>query len=121
MGLLSNLGRGVEELYLEPFQGALTGDMSRAARGIGKGVVGFAKKSTFGVSMSVSKLTGTWYMGIKGFSGRQISETNLDNPTGFKQGLLQGSKGFGREILQGVTGIVQVPRAKVKEQGLGCV
>jgi vacuolar protein sorting-associated protein 13A/C len=70
VGLISNLGRGVEELYSEPFQGVLAGDMSKAARGLGKGIVGLTRKSAYGVSNSVSKLTGTWYMGIKGLSGR---------------------------------------------------
>lgn len=70
VGLISNLGRGVEELYSEPYQGVLTGNVGKAALGIGRGVTGFVRKSTYGVTKSVSQLTGTWYMGIKGFSGR---------------------------------------------------
>ncbi len=70
MGLISNLGRGVEELYSEPFQGILSGDMGRAARGLGKGVIGLGKNAAFGIGSSVSRMTGTWYMGIRGFSGR---------------------------------------------------
>lgn len=42
VGLINNLGRGVEELYSEPFKGALTGQISGVARGVGKGVKGFA-------------------------------------------------------------------------------
>ena len=121
VGLISNLGRGVEELYSEPFQGALTGNISQAARGIGKGIFGFATKSAYGISNSVSKLTGTWYMGIRGLSGRQISESNLDNPTTVPRGMWYGTKGMGMEVANGVLGIVTVPRARVKESGLGCL
>ncbi|TNV88198.1 hypothetical protein FGO68_gene7808 [Halteria grandinella] len=121
VGLISNLGRGVEELYSEPFQGVLAGDMSRAARGLGKGLIGFTKKSAYGVSNSVSKLTGTWYMGIKGLSGRQVTESNLDQPEDIGSGLLKGGKGFGVEVYKGITGVVEVPRDRVKEQGVSCL
>jgi hypothetical protein len=70
VGLISNLGRGVEELYSEPFQGVLSGDMSRAAKGIGRGVIGFGKNAAFGIGSSLSRMTGTWYIGLRGFSGR---------------------------------------------------
>ena len=111
----------MEELYSEPFQGVLSGDMSLAARGLGKGVMGFANKSAYGLSNSVSKLTGTWYMGIKGFSGRQVSESNLDNPHNIPRGLVQGTKGLGMEMVKGVTGVVTVPAQRVKESGMGCL
>lgn len=70
VGLIDNLGRGVEELYSEPFKGALTGSVSGVASGVGKGVKGFVKNTTNGVSNSLAKLSGTWYLGIKGLSGR---------------------------------------------------
>lgn len=69
MGLINNLGRGVEELYSEPFQGVMSGDVSNIAKGLGKGILGFTSKTAYGLSNSVSKLTGVWYMGIKGISG----------------------------------------------------
>ena len=70
MGLISNLGRGVEELYSEPFEGVLSGDMSKAALGLGRGVIGFGKKAAFGIGGSISRMTSTWYVGLRGFSGR---------------------------------------------------
>jgi vacuolar protein sorting-associated protein 13A/C len=99
VGLISNLGRGVEELYSEPFQGVLSGNMSNAAKGLGRGVVGFTKKTAFGVSNSVSKMTGTWYVGLRGFSGRQVSESNLDNPHSITSGLGNGAKSLGKELV----------------------
>jgi hypothetical protein len=85
-----------------------------------RGVVGFTKKTAYGVSNSVSKLSGTWYVGLRGFSGRQVSESNLDNPHNITSGLGNGVKSFGNEIAQGVTGIYKVPRKTIRESGVGC-
>ena len=109
VGLISNLGRGVEELYSEPFKGVLSGDMSQAARGLGRGVKGFGKKAAFGIGGSLSRMSGTWYVGLREFSGRQISESNLDNPHSVGSGLANGAKGLGKEIISGAAGIVTVP------------
>jgi hypothetical protein len=72
--------------------------MSKAASGLKKGIVGFTKNTAFGLSNSVSKMSGTWYVGLKGFSGRQVSESNLDNPHNIPSGLGNGAKSFGKEI-----------------------
>ncbi len=72
--------------------------MSKAAKGLGKGVIGFGKNAAFGIGNSISKLTSTWYVGLRGFSGRQVSESNLDNPHSVPSGLMNGSKGFALEI-----------------------
>jgi hypothetical protein len=93
------LGRGVEELYSEPFQGVLSGDMSRAALGLGRGVIGFGKNAAFGIGGSVSRMTGTWYVGLRGLSGRQVSESNLDDPHSIGSGLKNGTVGLVKEIV----------------------
>ncbi len=59
-------------------------------------------------------------MGIKGFSGRQLTESNLDYPISTRRGLQYGAQGLGREVLEGVTGIVAVPKKRVDESGMGC-
>ncbi len=120
VSLISNLGRGVEELYSEPFQGLLTGDISQAASGLGRGVKGLVGKTAFGVGNSVAKLTGTWYVGLRGFSGRQVSESQLDNPHSIGSGVSNGAKGLGSEIVKGVAGVYTVPRQTIKDSGLGC-
>jgi len=113
VGLISNLGRGVEELYMEPFQGVMQGDVKGIATGLGKGIRGFTSKTAYGISNSMSKLTGTWYLGIKGFSGQETNEGSLDKPYDIPHGLWQGTKGLGLELVKGVAGIVTVPRARV--------
>ena len=83
--------------------------MSRAALGIGRGVIGFGRNAALGIGTSVSRMTGTWYIGLRGFSGRQVSESNLDDPHSIGSGLRNGTVGLGKEIVQATTGIVKVP------------
>lgn len=52
-GLINNLGRGVELLYNEPYQGILAGNAKDAAKGIGRGIKGLLANTTVGVSNSV--------------------------------------------------------------------
>ena len=93
--------------------------MSRAALGLGRGVVGFGKKAAFGIGGSISRMTSTWYVGLRGFSGRQVSESNLDNPHSVGSGLSNGAKGLGKEIVYGTAGIVTVPKKTMRDSGKG--
>ena len=47
---------------------------------MGKGITGLVANSTIGISNSVSKISGTLYLGLKGMSGMYESESNLENP-----------------------------------------
>lgn len=68
-GLVNNLGRGVAELYSEPLEGILEGDAGQAVKGVARGVKGLVSHSAFGVSNSVSRMSGTLYLGLKHLSG----------------------------------------------------
>ncbi|CDW72110.1 ph domain protein [Stylonychia lemnae] len=120
VSLINNLGRGVELLYSEPFQGVLQGSAKQAMKGITKGIKSFASNTAIGVSNSVSKMTGTWYMSISNLSGRQISESNLDDPHSIQSGVYQGGKGFAIEFGKGFAGVVTTPINRVREEGKGC-
>ena len=113
--LITNLGRGVKELYREPANAKMEGGNRKAVKGVGSGVKGLVKHSTLGVSNSISKISGTAYLGLKGLSGRYESESNLENPHNIPSGVAKGAKGFVTEIGKGVTGVVTIPRARVKK------
>lgn len=59
-------------------------------------------------------------MGIKNLSGYTNTDESLDNPINIPRGIWQGTKSLGFEIVQGVAGVVTVPKKRVREQGLGC-
>ncbi len=80
-----------------------------AAKGFGKGIKSLASNTTVGISNSLSKLSGTWYMSLRNLSGRTISESNLDNPHSIPSGMMFGAKGFAKEIGYGTAGLVTVP------------
>lgn len=59
-------------------------------------------------------------MGVRNLSGRQISESNLENPNSISGGLIQGGLQFGLEIGKATVGVATVPMKRVREQGPGC-
>jgi hypothetical protein len=63
---MNNLGRAVDELYNEPFKGLLKKDAKETAKGVLKGIKGVFMNSTAGVSNSLSKISGTLYLSLKG-------------------------------------------------------
>ena len=66
-------------------------------------------------------MSGTIYLTLKNISGKQMSESNLDNPHDIPSGVLHGTKGLINEFGRGISGIVTIPANKVREQGKGCM
>jgi len=98
----------------------MQGNVKQTVFGVAKGVKGLVSNSTVGVANSVSRLSGSWYIGIRGIGGREMSESNLDNPNSIPQGLYKGTKGFATEVGKGVIGVVTVPVKRVRREGTGC-
>ena len=69
----------------------------------------------YGVSNSLNRMSGTFYLGFKHLTGQQQTETNLDNPDNVGMGLYQGGKSFGREVKDGILGVYKTPAKKVRE------
>ena len=79
-----------------------------------------ASNTAYGVTNSVSKMTGTWFLSLKNLQGAGISESNLDDPSHLGTGFVAGGKGLVKELAYGVTGVVTTPIKRVREQGVGC-
>ena len=86
-----------------------------AAKGLGKGVKSLAANTTIGIGNSISRMSGTLYLTLKNISGKQMSESNLDNPRSLVSGVYHGSKGLALELGRGVAGIVTTPANIVRE------
>ena len=97
----------------------LKGTTKEAFKGMGKGIKGFMANSTIGISNSISKISGTLYLGLKGVSGVYESESNLENPQNIQSGFIKGAKGMAVELGNGVLGVVAVPSQRIQEQGFG--
>ena len=101
-------------MYNEPYLGKLEGGKRNAIKGVGTGVKGFVAHSTLGISNSVSKVTGTLYLGLRGMAGRYESESNLENPQNIPTGFVKGAKGLVVELGKGVTGVVTIPKQRMR-------
>ncbi|KAI9608789.1 hypothetical protein H4Q26_004977 [Puccinia striiformis f. sp. tritici PST-130] len=63
-GLFSNVSSGVQDLFYEPFNGVVLHGGSELGVGIARGATSLVKKSAFGVTDSVSKITGSVSKGL---------------------------------------------------------
>ena len=114
IGLVDKLGTGVLEFFNEPMQGLLKGP-EEFVGGIGKGVKSLTTNVVSGSMESVSKITGSLYSVLKNVSGE--NNTQIKRPDHALDGLYQGVKGAGLELLDGVKGIVTKPIEKTKREG----
>ena len=64
IGLFNNVATGVADLFYEPIQGFEITKPGEFGIGIAKGTASFLKKTVFGVSDTVTKLTGSVSSGL---------------------------------------------------------
>lgn len=109
VGLFNNVASGVSDLFYEPINGVVAHGGADLGYGIARGAGNFLKKSAFGVTDSVSKLTGT--------VGKGISAATLDPSWAQKRqqrqmrnrhkinGFATGASAFVDSIASGIQGI----------------
>ena len=121
VGLLTNLGTGVYDLFYEPIEGLL-GDEQTFMEGLTRGGKSLAAKTIGGTSGFTSKVAGGLGKGMslltmdKKFQQRR-NRDRLKTAQSVKEGLAVGSKEFGRNVIDGFTGIVLEPYRGWKEDG----
>jgi hypothetical protein len=86
---------------------------------MGKGITAFSKNTMLALSSSYSGISGSLYLGLKNAMNAQMTHQDMDQPLTIKGGLKKGSQGFFDEIYKSVTGIYQIPRNRIRKQGLG--
>jgi hypothetical protein len=121
VGLLTNLGTGVYDFFYEPIEGLL-GDEQTFMEGLSRGGKSLAARTIGGTSAFTSKITGGLGKGMSmltmdaKFQQRRNKE-RLKTAQSVSEGLKVGGKEFGRDIFDGVTGIVMEPYRGWKEDG----
>jgi hypothetical protein len=124
VGLLTNLGTGVYDLFYEPIDGLL-GDEQTFMEGLSKGGKSLASKAIGGTSAFTSKITGGLGKGMSMLTFDKRYQQNrakdrLRTAQTVSEGLFVGSYEFGKNVFEGVTGIVVEPyRGWVEEGGKG--
>lgn len=120
-GLVRDLSAGVEDLFYQPFQGAIQGP-EEFAEGVALGVKGLFGATVGGGAGAVSRITGTLGKGIAALTldeeyQRKRQQALNKRPQTIGEGVARGAKGLGQGIYEGVTGVVSKPLAGARTGG----
>lgn len=124
VGLFNNLSSGVADIFYEPYQGFIMSDRpEQLGIGIAKGATSFVKKSVFGVSDSVSKVTGSISKGLaaatmdKQFQDRRRMTRSRNRPKHALYGVTAGANSFVSSLASGVGGLARKPLEGAEQEG----
>lgn len=113
VGLVANLGSGVYDLFYEPIDGLLD-EKGSFINGLSKGGISLASRTIGGTSAFTSKITGGIGKGVSLLTldsefQRQRSTRRYNKTTTVSEGIMVGTQELGKNIVEGVTGIVVSP------------
>lgn len=124
VGLFSNISSGFMDMFYEPYLGYIHSDRPQdLGIGIAKGGVSFAKKTVFGVSDSIAKLTGSISKGLavatmdQNYQSRRRLQKNRNKPQHALYGLSSGATSFVDGISSGVSGLALSPLEGASKDG----
>lgn len=121
-GLVLGISKGVEDLFYEPFQGAIQGP-GEFAEGLVLGVRSLFGHTVGGAAGAVSRITGAMGKGIaaltfdKDYQRKRRDQINK-KPANIQEGIARGGKGLVMGVVDGVTGVFTKPVQGAKEQGV---
>lgn len=124
VGLFNNLSSGFMDMFYEPYQGYILNDSPQELGiGIAKGGLSFMKKSIFGVSDSISKVTGSISKGLsvatldQGFQNKRRMKKNRNKPKHALYGLTSGATSLVEGVTSGVSGLALSPYQGANREG----
>ncbi|CAL1529957.1 unnamed protein product [Lymnaea stagnalis] len=121
-GLLRGLSEGIEDLFYEPYQGAIQGPQE-FAEGLALGVRSLFGHAVGGAAGAVSRITGTLGKGLAALTldddyQKKRREQLNKRPATATEGFARGGKGLVMGVFDGVTGIVRKPVEGAKQEGV---
>ncbi|KAG0003109.1 hypothetical protein BGZ80_007728 [Entomortierella chlamydospora] len=125
VGLFNNLSSGVADFFYEPYQGFVMGDRPQDfGLGLARGTSSLLKKTVFGLSDSLAKISGSVSKGLsaatmdKSFQERRRMGNQRNAPKHALSGLSQGATSLANGFVSGVTGIVEQPLVGAQNGGV---
>lgn len=120
-GLVLGITKGVEDLFYEPFQGAIQGP-GEFVEGLALGVKSLFGHTVGGAAGAMSKITGAMGKGIAALTfdddfQRKRREKMNRKPQNVQEGLARSGKGLVMGVYSGVTGVFTKPVEGAKEDG----
>nr|CAD7454577.1 unnamed protein product [Timema tahoe] len=121
-GLVIGFTQGVEDLFYEPFQGAIQGP-GEFAEGLVLGVRSLFGHTVGGAAGAVSRITGAVGKGIAALSfdkdyQRKRREAMHQRPANVQMGLARSGKGLVMGVVDGVSGVIMKPISGAREEGV---
>ncbi|CAK1598970.1 unnamed protein product [Parnassius mnemosyne] len=121
-GLVIGLKKGVEDLFYEPFQGAIQGP-GEFAEGLLLGVRSLVGHTVGGAAGAMSRITGAMGHGLAALSlDKDYQRRRRDNinkpPANLQEGLARSGKGLVMGLVDGVTGVFTKPFEGARDHGV---
>ncbi|XP_047984362.1 LOW QUALITY PROTEIN: vacuolar protein sorting-associated protein 13-like [Leguminivora glycinivorella] len=121
-GLVVGLKKGVEDLFYEPFQGAIQGP-GEFAEGLFLGVRSLVGHTVGGAAGAMSRITGAMGHGLAALSlDKDYQRRRRDNinkpPANLQEGLARSGKGLVMGLFDGVTGVFTKPIEGARSEGV---
>ncbi|EAL40459.3 AGAP005082-PA [Anopheles gambiae str. PEST] len=121
-GLVVGFTKGVEDLFYEPFQGAIQGP-GEFAEGLVLGVKSLFGHTVGGAAGAVSKITGAMGKGLAALTfdddfQKKRRDAMNKKPASLQEGIARSGKGLVMGVFDGVTGVFTKPISGAKEEGV---
>uniref|UniRef100_A0A182IQ42 Vacuolar protein sorting-associated protein 13 n=1 Tax=Anopheles atroparvus TaxID=41427 RepID=A0A182IQ42_ANOAO len=121
-GLVVGFTKGVEDLFYEPFQGAIQGP-GEFAEGLVLGVRSLFGHTVGGAAGAVSKITGAMGKGLAALTfdddfQKKRRDAMNKKPASLQEGIARSGKGLVMGVFDGVTGVFTKPISGAKEEGV---
>lgn len=121
-GLVVGFTKGFEDLFYEPFQGAIQGP-GEFAEGLVLGVRSLFGHTVGGAAGAVSKITGAMGKGIAALTFDKDYQKKRQNalnkrPATVREGFARSGKGLVMGVFDGVTGVVTKPVQGARAEGV---
>ncbi|KAF5306759.1 hypothetical protein FQA39_LY01517 [Lamprigera yunnana] len=121
-GLVLGITKGVEDLFYEPFQGAIQGP-GEFAEGLVLGVRSLFGHTVGGAAGAVSRITGALGKGVAALTFdeeyQHKRKTQFNKPPAtIQEGIARSGKGLVMGVFDGVTGVFTKPISGAKDQGV---
>ncbi|WFD18280.1 Vacuolar protein sorting-associated protein 13 [Malassezia caprae] len=123
VGLFNNVSSGVADIFYEPYYGLVMHGNRELGFGIARGASNFVKKTVFGVTDSVSKLTGSISKGFaavtmdREFQNRWRMTHFRNKPKHALYGITVGANSLFTSVASGIEGLALRPLEGAEENG----
>ena len=123
VGLFNNVSSGVADIFYEPYYGLVMHGNRELGFGIARGASNFVKKTVFGVTDSVSKLTGSISKGFAAVTMDREFQTRWrmthfrNKPKHAIYGITVGANSLFTSVASGIEGLALRPLEGAEENG----